>query len=126
MKKEGFILLDVIIGLFYLGIIAVVLIPILTSSYNNFNRIKERDEMNFIGEMVVEKLKSNSDDMIAVIDELANQGEVDYLDNDFDVEKYNCKIIRTYCSPGLLEFIVKVGLNHGPQYIDYKASVTTK
>lgn len=126
MKKEGFVLLDVIIGLFYLGIIAVVLVPLLSSSYNNLSKINERDEMNFIGEMVIEKIKSKSDDMIMVINVLDNKGEVDYLDNDFDVEKYNCKIIRTYSTKELLEFIVKVGLNHDSQYVEYKASVPKK
>lgn len=128
MNKKGFILLKVTIGLFFVGLLATIFIPILSSSLNNFNKVKNKNEMNYIGEMVVEKLKTSSPDIISIIADLEDIGEVNYVDNDFDSLKYNCRIIKTNSSNGLLEFIVKIKLNNQEKayYVEYKASRSKK
>lgn len=124
MKKKGFVLLDVIIGLFFIGLLSTVFLPILTSSLNNFNKVKNKNDMNYIGEMVVEKLKTSSSEILDILDELDNNGEVNYVDDDFNTEKYNCKITKINNSDSLLEFNVKVNLkNQENGYnVEYRAS----
>jgi 5-methylthioribose kinase len=47
-----------------LGIIAVTVLPTISSVYNNFNILKDKMEMIYIGEMVVEKIKAFNDDYL--------------------------------------------------------------
>lgn len=124
MKKKGFILLEIIIGLFFIGLLSTVFLPILSSSLNNFNKVKDKNDMNYIGEMVVEKLKTSSTDILDVLAELDINGEVNYVDDDFDNEKYSCKITKMNNSDSLLEYVVKVNLkNQEYDYnVEYKSS----
>lgn len=124
MKKNGFVLLEIIIGLFFIGLLSTVYLPIISSSLNNFNKVKDKNEMNYIGEMVVEKLKTSSSEILDVLDELENIGESNYVDDDFDNEKYSCKITKMNNSASLLEFVVKVNLkNQEDGYnVEYKSS----
>ena len=126
MKNKGFVFLEIIIGLFFIGIIASVFLPILTSSINNLNRVRDRDEMNYIGEMVVEKFKSGSPQVKSIISELDVDGEVDYIDNDFDADKYSCKITKLNTSDSLLEFLVSVHNKEKGHNVLFKASLPKK
>lgn len=126
MKNKGFILLEIIIGLFFIGIIATTFLPILTLSINNLNRVRDRDEMNYIGEMVVEKFKSRSPQVKSIISELDIDGEVDYIDDDFDTGKYSCKITKLNTSDSLLEFLVNVNNEEKGYNVLFKASLPRK
>ncbi len=58
MNKKGFSLIEVLLGLFLLGLISVSILPVLTSTVINMNKNKIKLEMNYIGEMALEKIKS--------------------------------------------------------------------
>lgn len=58
MKRKGFTLIEALLGLFLLGLISVTTLPILTSSLLNINKSRIKIEMNYIGEMAIERIKS--------------------------------------------------------------------
>lgn len=109
-------------GVFLIGILAAMVFPLISFSFNNINRIRNRDEMNYIGEMVVEKIKSRQGPVRGFINELESADEVDYIDDDFDQDKYYCKLIKKYSSERFMEFLVHVELKDGSEYVLYEAS----
>ena len=58
MIKKGFTLVESILGLFLLALIAVTVLPIISSSFIRLRNNKLRMEMIYIGEMAVEKIKA--------------------------------------------------------------------
>lgn len=124
MKLKGFILMEIIMGIFLVGIFVMMVSPLITFSFNNINRIKNRDEMNYIGEMVVEKVKSRQDQIMVYINKLETLDEITYIDDDFDSDKYFCKLIKKYSSNRFLEFLVHVELKGGSEYVQFEASFT--
>lgn len=65
MGKKGFALVEVLLSLFLLGIISVTVLPIVSSSLNNINKNKIKMEMNYIGEMAIERMKSYNEESSA-------------------------------------------------------------
>lgn len=127
MKRKGTILLEVIIGLFFIGILASICLPILTTALVNFNRIENRYEMNYIGELIVEKLKSPSQENMDVLQIVDLEGSVNYICDEFDSDKYSCEIKKIKSSANLLEILVKISDNKGKEnYVEYKASIPKK
>lgn len=122
MKLKGFILMEIIMGIFLVGIFVMMVSPLITFSFNNINRIKNRDEMNYIGEMVVEKVKSRQDQIMVYINKLETLDEITYIDDDFDSDKYFCKLIKKYSSGRFLELLVHVELKGGSEYVVFEAS----
>lgn len=126
MKREGSILIEAIIGLFFLGLLATSILPLLGFSFNNIKNIRHRDEMNYIGEMVAEKLKSKSASAIKTISDLDDIGEIIYEDGDFDTSLYRCKLVKLYSSEGFIEYIVIIESKDdiNVKTVQYKSSVT--
>lgn len=62
MERKGFTLVEVLLGLFLLGIISITVLPIVTSSLNNLSRNKIKMEMNYIGEMAIERIKAYNEE----------------------------------------------------------------
>lgn len=124
MKRKGFILFEIIIGLFFLGILAVSILPLLGFSFNTIRNIRYKDEMNYIGEMVVEKLKSSSESTLRTIADLDSFGEVNYEDEDFNTSIYQCKLVKQYSSEGFIEYTVFVYIRDdiNVQPVQYKSS----
>lgn len=58
VKKNGFTLIEAIIGLGLLGIISVTILPIINISFMNLKNHNIKMEMNYIGETVVERIKA--------------------------------------------------------------------
>lgn len=128
MRNKGFSLIEVMASLALLGILSVVCLPLLTYSINSFARIKDKNEMNYIGEMVSEKLKTSREDIEAILIKLDTEGAVSYVDLDFDNNKYDCTIEKTYSSKSLIEYIVRVKNKNqetGP-FVEFKASLPKK
>ncbi len=113
MKRNGFILVEALLGLFFIGLLATSVLPLLSFSFNNVRTIKYRDEMNYIGEMVAEKLKSESEFALKTISDLIAFGEVNYEDDDFDKSKYRCKLVNLYSSSRFIEYMVIVESKDG-------------
>lgn len=126
--NRGFTLVEIICALALIGIITVSFFPIMNTSLKNISSLKNKNEMSYIGEMVVEKLKSPSDEAKSTLNSLDTNGVVDYVDDDFDSQKYNCKLIKLNSSDKLIEFNVKIelkGLEDGFN-VEYRASIPKK
>ncbi len=61
MKNKGFTLVEVLIGLCLLGLISVVVLPIINSSFKLSNKYFPKAEMMYLGEMSIEKIKAFKD-----------------------------------------------------------------
>lgn len=93
MKNRGFILVDILTGLFLIGLITVVSLPLISSSHSNYTKIKATTEMNYLGESIYERLCSKDDYSRVVIEQLATNSEVIFNDLSFEyLEKYTSKI----------------------------------
>lgn len=62
MGRKGFTLVEALLGLCLLGIISVTVLPIVTSSLNNLSKNKIKMEMNYMGEMAIERIKSYNEE----------------------------------------------------------------
>lgn len=123
--RTGFILAEVILGLFFMGLFSITFLSLIGYSFNNIKNIRYRDEMNYIGEMVVEKIMSKNKDIDTVISDLDISGEVNYTDEDFDSSKYSVRIIKEGDSSGLLEFsvIVQTKEKDNDRNVIFKSSI---
>ena len=58
MGKKGFLLVQALMGLSLLGIVVVCFLPIFIILTNNYYLIETKYEMKYLGEEIVEKIKS--------------------------------------------------------------------
>ena len=58
MREKGFLLIEVLMGLFLLGLITVTCLPILNTASNNLRLTKDKMDMVFIAESTIEHIKS--------------------------------------------------------------------
>lgn len=125
MNRKGSILLEAILGLCFIGIISTYMLPLLCFSFNNVKSIRYMDEMSYIGEMVVEKIRSKSGSIDDVISSIILTGEIDYIDSAFDEDKYSVKIVKDKESAEILEYsvIVKAKGGESGKEIIYKSSI---
>lgn len=122
--KKGYFFIEILVGLSILGLIATTTLPILNMSIDNFNRIKDKSEMNYIAEYVIEKFKTKDDYILELMSLLEGLPMVDYKDDSIDNLKYICSIIKTSNSDKLLEFKVRVNkIGQEKDYVEYKASI---
>lgn len=105
MKKKGFTLIEVMMGLFLLGLIGATVLPIINTSFLRLNNKKIKMEMIHIGEMVIERIKafngegSELDIYDVKVKELMEEFEKDKivevnLPKEQDSEKFSLKIIK--------------------------------
>lgn len=108
MDEKGFTLIEVLLSLLLLTIISITCLPILTMSLNNLMLSKEKTEMIYIAESIIEQIKSfdcNSNikgeklfDMEAedLMNRLINQSSVTIILPN-DIENKNFKYMCTIC-----------------------------
>lgn len=106
VNKRGFTLVETMMGLFLLGLIAVIVLPIINSSFIKLRNHRTKMEMIYIGEMAVEKIKAFNEDStseVFIYDtrvfELIELFRLhDYIETSIpiktDNEKYSLKIIK--------------------------------
>ena len=58
MKRNGFTLIEVLVGLCLLGLVSVTVLPIITTTSKLSNNNFKRMEMDYLGEMIIENLKA--------------------------------------------------------------------
>lgn len=141
MNKEGFSLIDVIIGLFLLGLMSVTILPIISSSFINLSRNNIKMEMNYIGEMAIERIKAFNEgspsnmhiydvDMIEIIDLFRTNDTIQItLPREDSGEKYLLKINKDQQSDNLWKITVYVYHNKEGSNInnvEYKAYLLAK
>ena len=120
MEKKGFVLVDILVGLFIMGLVTVVSLPLLTSTYLNYSRINTITEMNYLGESIYERLVAKDDYSKDLINELVGQDEVIFYDlNSNHLEKYESKVTKLSDSENLLEIKIIIKSNsHGGNISD--------
>lgn len=127
MKKNGFILVDVLTGLFILGLVVVFAFPIILSSGSSYSSVKISTEMNYLGESIYERLNSRDEYSNKIIDELIISNEVIFDDFDLDyADKYQCKIVNLNQNDILVDILIIIKYTSGGGKIldvEYKASI---
>ncbi len=133
MRRNGFTLIEVMVGLFLLGLIASLTLPIINTSYMNLGKQRLRADMIYRSEMVMERLKAYRPkaystlkicdmDLKDIIEAFQNEEDVciEIQDNDFiiDIDKSNK-------TPSLWYVYVKVYKVRGraKDYVDLEAYI---
>ena len=135
MERRGFTLVEVLLGLFLLGLISVTVLPIVTSSLMNISKSKIKMEMNYVGEMAIERIKAYNEESsrdLYIFDKKVSEiveyfripgpGEIS-ISEKMDNGKYLLKIVKDQRSDVLWKISVYVyhdekgsNLNH----VEYK------
>jgi N,N'-diacetylchitobiose phosphorylase len=90
----GFALIDVIVGLFLMGLVVVIAIPILSSTYGKYGNLNTLTEMTYLAEGIYERLNSLDDYSQELIQDLLENDEVVYRDlNNRHKDRYQSKIL---------------------------------
>lgn len=141
MIKKGFTLIEAITGLALLGLISVMILPIISTSFMIFNNHKTKLEMMYLGETTVEKIKAfdinaNSDVMIydtemsKIIDLFKSNEMVEItIPKKEKSEKYLIKILKQNKSNTLWMIHVYVYQNKEKESVsdvEYKAYLPPK
>jgi len=58
VKRKGFTLIEVMMGLFLLGLVSATVLPIFNTTFMNINKQRQKAEMLYASEMAIEKLKA--------------------------------------------------------------------
>lgn len=132
MNNRGFILTQVLVGLYLLGLVLVSALPLLNTSISNLNLAKDKKDMINTAETVIEQIKSfnyknNSDTELVFDMELADiielfeeQGEVNLslpIDKDNSEYKYICDIYKTE-KDNLWKLNVSISFENGGKKIN--------
>ena len=127
MKRNGFTLIEVIVGLFLVGLIATVSLPIFQNSMMNFNRVKQKQHMLYLCEMTVERLRGKDSSLESIFLELENCDEVITSKvGSTDLEKYKCRITKTKETELIMNLLVRIYIDKDEgkgQYVEYKTVV---
>lgn len=108
MKRKGYVLLEILVGIFLIGLISTTYFPIITSSFRNFNRIKDRTEMIYIAEMVAERLKVDKELSKEIIPKLEGQTSIDFEDENIDDIKYKCTLQKINSSNRMIDLNINI------------------
>lgn len=63
MDSRGFILIEVLTGLFFTGLVAVTCLPILSTAAYQLKLAKDKTDMVYMAESVIEEIKSFDDSL---------------------------------------------------------------
>lgn len=136
--KKGFTLIEVMLGLFLLGLITVSVLPITNGAFFNLQKQKNSYDMVYAAEMIIEKLKAydgNSSSKSYIFDVEISQiieefrGN-NYVEVNFDEEEYEypIKLIKNDKSDLLWTIMVLVYNRDGgkSEFVELKAYITKK
>ncbi len=127
MKRNGFTLIEVIVGMFLIGLISTVAFPIIQNSITNYNRVKEKQQMLYLCEMTVERLRAKDSTLEYLFSELESNTEVLVSKiGTTDLGKYKCKITKIKESEGLINLVVRIYIDNEKgisQYVEFKTVV---
>lgn len=104
MRNKGFVLVDILVGLFFIGLVTAISLPLLSSIYLKYSRINTITEMNYLGESIYERLVAKDDYSKDLINELIGKEEVIFQDlNPNYIEKYESILTKMSDSENFLE-----------------------
>lgn len=108
MKKKGFIFLEIILGIFLLGLISIVALNLLNLTSVFFKKAEENIEIDYIVEMIIENLKSKDEMSTDFLNGLSSGSDSEYpLTEDYK-DKYTCDVILTEDNDYLWCFKLKI------------------
>lgn len=140
MNKKGFTLIEVIMGLCLLGLISVTILPIIGTSSKLTSKNFEKMEVTYLGEMVVENLKSfeyGSEEPLYIWDTEVKEiidifnlekTSVIILESKDESEDYIVTIEKRERSNNLWEIVVNIDYikEGGKKGVKYKAFLPSK
>lgn len=127
MKRKGFTLIELIVGLFLIGLVSTVAMPIVQNSIGNYNKINERQHMLYLCEMVVERLRAKDSNLDDIFQSLETSNEIVLSTiGSTDLGKYKCKITKTKETTLFMDLDVKIYIDNemgNSQYVEYKTVI---
>ena len=127
MKRKGFTLIEVIVGMFLIGLVATLGLPIMQNSFNNYNRVKENKQMIYLCEMVVERLRGKDSSLEDIFNDLEYKDEISLSTiGSTDLGKYKCKIIKTKAHEMYMNLDVRIYIENemgNSPYVEYKTVI---
>ena len=127
MKRNGFTLIEVIVGLFLLGLVSTVGFPIIQNSIGNYNRVKERQHILYLCEMVVERLRAKDSSLDYIYEELETSSEILVTTiGRTDLGKYKCRITKTKVTEEFMNLDVRIYRDNemrDSQFVEYKTVI---
>lgn len=106
MTRKGFILMEILIGFTFLGLIAVASLPAMTFARKNIGRASAKGDMVYLAELAAERLKTDDAEILLYIEELVEEGECIYLDQKINNDHYQCTLIINEFAGEYLSFDV--------------------
>ena len=125
MKRRGFIFLELVFGIFLLGLVSIVSLNVLSLSSIYYQKAEENIEIDYIAEMIIENLKSKDEITKDFLNKLSMETELEYPMTEEHVDKYICKILLLEENPHLWCFKLKVYRNSDKGRISYEEFKTS-
>lgn len=91
-RKKGFILVEILLGLLFLGLVAMAGLPAMTFARTSLLKASEKSGMIYLCELAAEKLKTDDPEILECIAKLDEVGECKYIDTDIDENLYLCSL----------------------------------
>lgn len=124
MKNKGLIFLDIIIGLFVMGLVVVVSFPTMTLTNKSFEKSKEITDMSYLAETTIENLRAKDEEALKFLKELENTIKSEYLCP--GNEKYISHVELLDGHPNLWNLKVSISkkdLKGGEAYVEVQTSI---
>lgn len=105
--KKGFSFIECILAITILGIIAISILPVIDTSFKQFEEVQLKNDLRNVAQSTIEILKSRDPLSHKIINELEGKDEIE-IKEDYIDEKYNCIVKKHYNSDTLMEVEVVV------------------
>lgn len=127
MRKRGFTLIELIVGLAIIGLISTVGFPIINNSFMNYARVKQEQHMAYLCEMTVERLRGKDSALDNIFSTLESSDEVIVSQIGLThLENYKCKITKIKESEFTMNLAVKIFIDNemrNKSYVEYKTVI---
>lgn len=92
-KIRGYIFLELIFGIFLLGLVSVISLNLLSFSSIYYKKAEENMEIDYIAEMIIENLKAKDEVSIDFLNSMSMETESVYPLNEEYSDKYICRLL---------------------------------
>jgi type II secretory pathway pseudopilin PulG len=105
-KRTGFILLEILLGLLFLGLIAIAGLPAMTFARTSINKASTKSGMIYLCELAAERLKTDQPEVLEYLYQLDETNECIYVDPDIDQNQYTCTLKKLEHTEKYFEIMV--------------------